>query len=101
MVPGWYEILSTFTEAPNVAPKDSAETLYSLPMHSSLSAPTNAVKRSMTSKEIADLHGLGTFELGNRRYLGGKSKLLEFIENAAQSALGRKDCLPSFFEGEG
>ena len=32
---------------------------------------------------------MGTFELGNRRYLGGKSKLLDFIQDEAIKALGK------------
>lgn len=40
--------------------------------------------------KVADEFGLRTFDLGNRRYLGGKSKLLEFIDGEMYSVLKRK-----------
>ena len=40
--------------------------------------------------KVADEFGLRTFDLGNRRYLGGKSKLLEFIDAEMYSALKRR-----------
>jgi adenine-specific DNA-methyltransferase len=46
--------------------------------------------------QVASDKGLETFELGNRRYLGGKSKLLPWIENEIHSALARKP--RSFFD---
>lgn len=41
------------------------------------------------AEQIAADWGLRTFELGNRRYLGGKSKLLDFIESEIKEVLGR------------
>lgn len=41
------------------------------------------------AQETANRAGLATFTLGNRRYLGGKSKLLEFIDAEMNLALGR------------
>ena len=41
------------------------------------------------AKAIARARSLETFHLGNRRYLGGKSKLLDFIEATTLSVLGR------------
>jgi adenine-specific DNA-methyltransferase len=38
----------------------------------------------------AEKWGLKTFELGNRRYLGGKSKLLNFIEFEVKASLKRE-----------
>jgi adenine-specific DNA-methyltransferase len=48
------------------------------------------------AQQIALDSGMKTFELGNRRYLGGKSKLLEFIENETIKALKSKP--NSFFD---
>jgi adenine-specific DNA-methyltransferase len=42
------------------------------------------------AQRVASSLGLGTFELGNRRYLGGKSKLLPWIEGEIVEALERK-----------
>lgn len=39
--------------------------------------------------EKSDSHTRESFTMGSRRYLGGKSKLLDFIENQVRSALGR------------
>jgi adenine-specific DNA-methyltransferase len=38
---------------------------------------------------IANTFGLATFNLGNRRYLGGKSKLLGFIDSEIQALINR------------
>jgi len=46
-------------------------------------------ERMAKSERIASEWGLRTFELGNRRYLGGKSKLLGFIESEIEGVLGR------------
>lgn len=45
-------------------------------------------KSPKTLKVAADWK-LGTFEPGNRRYLGGKSKLLQFIDTEIRTVLGR------------
>jgi len=42
------------------------------------------------AQRVASSLGLGAFELGNRRYLGGKSKLLPWIEGEINEALARK-----------
>ena len=42
------------------------------------------------SANVAEEFGLRTFDLGNRRYLGGKSKLLEFIDLEMHSALKKR-----------
>lgn len=39
--------------------------------------------------EVATKFGLETFHLGNRRYLGGKTKLLEFIDSHIQKLINR------------
>jgi len=45
---------------------------------------------AIKAEKVADTWGLKTFELGNRRYLGGKSKLLQFIETEMKVALKRQ-----------
>ena len=55
-----------------------------------------------TAIGAAEQYGLGTFELGNRRYLGGKSKLLDFIQDEAVKALGKEpDSVFDVFAGTG
>jgi len=56
----------------------------------------SVVAPPFTATRVAEEYGLETFELGNRRYLGGKSKLLEFIQSEMQKALGKSP--DSFFD---
>ena len=59
-------------------------------------------ERYPTAIEVARQFGLGTFDLGNRRYLGGKSKLLKFIQTEMENALGKAaDSLFDVFAGTG
>ena len=44
----------------------------------------------LKSQKVAEEYGLNTFELGNRRYLGGKSKLINFIHNEIMASLKHK-----------
>jgi adenine-specific DNA-methyltransferase len=44
---------------------------------------------TLTVTRVAEQYGLRTFDLGNRRYLGGKSKLLEFIQTQMENALDK------------
>lgn len=56
----------------------------------------------MTAFGVAEQYGLGTFEPGNRRYLGGKSKLLDFIHSEMVKALGKEpDSVFDVFAGTG
>jgi D12 class N6 adenine-specific DNA methyltransferase len=57
---------------------------------------------SLMASRIAERYGLRTFELGNRRYLGGKSKLLEFIQTEMENTLGKAaNSLFDVFAGTG
>jgi hypothetical protein len=77
-------------------------TQYSLPMRSPEIALPSVGALPSTAAGVAQQYGLGTFELGNRRYLGGKSKLLEFIQTEMQKALGKTpDSLFDVFAGTG
>lgn len=68
---------------------------------SELAAPREGARIS-SAVGVAEQYGLGTFELGNRRYLGGKSKLLDFIEHELQRALGKEpDSVFDVFAGTG
>lgn len=56
----------------------------------------------LSAVDIAAQFGLETFGLGNRRYLGGKSKLLEFIDDEMSKALGKDpDSVFDVFAGTG
>lgn len=58
--------------------------------------------RPSTALGFAEQYGLGTFELGNRRYLGGKSKLVNFIQGEVTEALGKEpDSVVDVFAGTG
>ena len=50
-------------------------------------APIPGTAAATKAGKVAEEWGLNTFELGNRRYLGGKSKLLDFIESEMKAAL--------------
>ena len=77
-------------------------TQYSLPMRSPEIALPSVGALPSTAAGVAEQYGLGTFELGNRRYLGGKSKLLEFIQTEMEKALGKApDSLFDVFAGTG
>lgn len=77
-------------------------TQYSLPVRSPELAPLSVGTRPSTAVGVAEQYGLGTFELGNRRYLGGKSKLLEFIQVEMTKALGKgPDSVFDVFAGTG
>ena len=66
-----------------------------------IAVPIVGASRS-TAVVVAEQYGLGTFELGNRRYLGGKSKLLEFIQTEMEKGLGKTpDSLFDVFAGTG
>ena len=54
-----------------------------------LSSLSSGVRQS-SAFEVAEQYGLETFELGNRRNLGGKSKLLDFIQDEVVNSLGKK-----------
>ena len=65
-------------------------------------APQSVGARISTTNGVAEQFNLGTFELGNRRYLGGKSKLLEFIEDEMSNGLGKApDSVFDVFAGTG
>lgn len=63
---------------------------YSLPMQTSQLQLLSEDEGVLRAQKVANNLNLGTFELGNRRYLGGKSKLLPWIESEVKDALGRK-----------
>ena len=73
------------TEKPKKHPLVGS-TQYSLPMRSPEIALPSVGAPPSTAVGVAEQYGLGTFELGNRRYLGGKSKLLEFIQTEMEKA---------------
>lgn len=62
---------------------------YSVPMSTAQLALFASNQGLGKSEGVAAEWGLKTFELGNRRYLGGKTKLIGFIESETQAALGR------------
>ena len=73
-----------------------------------MSMPSDKISRAeagsigFTAIDIAAQFGLGTFGLGNRRYLGGKSKLLDFIDDEMKKALGKDpDSVFDVFAGTG
>ena len=71
-------------------------------MQSPQLAPLSVGASPTTAFGVAEQYGLGTFELGNRRYLGGKSKLLEFIQAEMLKALGKEpDSVFDVFAGTG
>ena len=71
-------------------------------MHSPQLAPLSVGVSPSTAFGVAEQYGLGTFELGNRRYLGGKSKLLDFIQSEMVKALGKEpDSVFDVFAGTG
>ena len=71
-------------------------TQYSVLMRSSELTSLSAGDRNSTASGVAEQYGLATFELGNRRYLGWKSKLLDFIQDEVIKALGKEP--DSFFD---
>lgn len=71
-------------------------------MFASQSVPREYREGLARAERVAADWGLRTFELGNRRYLGGKSKLLDFIETEIEEIIGRApESLFDVFSGTG